>query len=65
MPIFEYRCQICGEKFDKLVRDSTDSSEIRCPKCQSQEVKRLVSLFGMGGAGSFASQESSSCTSFS
>ncbi len=65
MPIFEYRCQICGEKFDKLVRDSTNPSEILCPKCRSQEVKRLVSLFGLGGASSFTGQESNSCTSFS
>ena len=33
MPIYEYECPVCGEKFE-LRRGTTDSdSEIKCPKC--------------------------------
>jgi len=45
MPIYEYRCLECGEKFEKLVRLSTSTSEIECPKCGGQEVGKLISAF--------------------
>jgi len=31
MPIFEYRCESCDSKFEKLVRRAGDAVE--CPKC--------------------------------
>jgi putative FmdB family regulatory protein len=44
MPIYEYRCQACGEEFDKLIRSlSQIPQEMICPKCQSKEVQRVVS----------------------
>jgi putative FmdB family regulatory protein len=45
MPIYEYRCSECGEKFEKLVRLSTSTSEIECPKCGGQKVDKLISVF--------------------
>jgi len=45
MPIYEYRCQECGEKFEKLVRFSTSISEIECPKCGGRNVGKLISAF--------------------
>ena len=45
MPIYEYRCLECGEKFEKLVRLSTSTSEIECPKCGEQKVEKLISTF--------------------
>lgn len=48
MPIYEYRCQKCGERFE-LRRSMADSdSEIKCPKCQAEQPKRLLSLFARG-----------------
>lgn len=47
MPIYEYRCLECGEKFEKLVRFSTPVSEIKCPKCGGREVEKLISNFGL------------------
>ncbi len=45
MPIYEYRCRECGERFE-LRRSINDSdSEIKCPKCQAKHPERLVSLF--------------------
>lgn len=49
MPIYEYRCQECGEKFDKLIRSSTDQTEISCPGCGSKQAEKVPSLFGTSG----------------
>jgi putative FmdB family regulatory protein len=51
MPIYEYRCEKCGKDFDLFVRSATQQSEPECPRCGSTEVKKAVSLFGVGGAG--------------
>jgi len=45
MPIYEYRCSECEEKFEKLVRLSASTSEIECPKCGEQRVEKLISTF--------------------
>ena len=56
MPIFEFVCLDCGDSFDRLLRSSFAISEINCPACESQEVKKKLSLFssnigsGMGTA---------------
>ena len=31
VPIYEYRCQACGDKFEKLLRRSEDAMESGCP----------------------------------
>jgi len=46
MPIYEYRCQQCGEKFEKLVRSFSSDPEVRCPKCGGRKVEKTFSLFG-------------------
>ena len=44
MPIYEYRCQTCGEQFEKLIRSlSQVPREMSCPECQSREVQRVLS----------------------
>ena len=45
MPIYEYRCLECGEKFEKLVRFGASTSEIQCPKCGGRKVEKLISAF--------------------
>jgi putative FmdB family regulatory protein len=65
MPIYEYRCSVCGEKFEKLVRGSSGQQEIHCPSCSADRVERLVSTFGFssgsGGGPSYGSASSSGC----
>lgn len=53
MPIYEYRCGICGQKFE-LRRSLADSdSEIRCPGCQAEHPERLISAsYLVGGKSS-------------
>jgi putative FmdB family regulatory protein len=53
MPIYEYRCSECGEKFEKLVRFSASASEVECPKCGARKADKLISAFSakMSSAG--------------
>ncbi|MBC7253849.1 MAG: zinc ribbon domain-containing protein [Actinobacteria bacterium] len=51
MPIFEYRCQECGQRFDVFFRRPEDAEEESpaCGKCGSRKVRKLFSLVGLGG----------------
>lgn len=53
MPIFEYRCQECGHRFDAFFRRAEDaeSEAPRCGKCGSPAVRKLFSVIGLGSAG--------------
>ena len=59
MPIYEYRCETCGEAFEVFVRSISRQINLICPKCGSKKVKKALSLFGVGGTtGSNASNVS-------
>lgn len=45
MPIYEYKCDDCGSKFEVLKRISENRNE-KCPECNSKKVKRLISTGG-------------------
>ncbi|PWH18568.1 MAG: FmdB family transcriptional regulator [Ardenticatenia bacterium] len=49
MPIYEYVCQDCGERYEKLVRSGTDKVELICPRCGSRQARKALSLFGLRG----------------
>lgn len=49
MPIYEYVCQDCGEKYEKLVRSSTAKVTLVCPSCGSERGEKALSLFGAVG----------------
>lgn len=52
MPIYEYACEACGERFDKLVRSlSQEATQAACPACQSTETRRLISAPAVHTAG--------------
>jgi putative FmdB family regulatory protein len=53
MPIFEYACQDCGHKFETLVRSGTAPT---CPKCQSTQLDKQLSVFATAGTGASAPQ---------
>jgi len=42
MPIFEYKCNTCGNRFELLVRGCDTPS---CPQCGSKDLEKLFSLF--------------------
>ena len=44
MPIYEYHCPQCGSDFEKLIIGQT---AVACPTCESFQVNRTVSRFGL------------------
>lgn len=61
MPIYEYRCEECGERFDKFVRSAATPIEVVCPKCQSVKCRKSISLFGMSGSSTQSAGAAASC----
>lgn len=59
MPIFEYECTSCGKRFDKLVRSTAAATEVECPECRSREVRKQISLFGLGTSSALGSAAAS------
>ncbi|HEU0264293.1 MAG TPA: zinc ribbon domain-containing protein [Geobacterales bacterium] len=55
MPIYEYLCQQCGERFSLIQKMGSDSSAVRCSKCGSSDVKREISSFSCSGGQSIGS----------
>ena len=45
MPIFEYKCQDCGTKFEKLLRRSAEATELDCPSCGQNHLTQEFSTF--------------------
>jgi len=50
MPIYEYRCESCAEKFEVLTRFAERDSAQVCPACESTKTRVLVSSFAFAGA---------------
>ncbi len=44
MPIYEYACGHCDERFEELVA-AADSADVVCPSCGSKKVERRYSMF--------------------
>jgi len=49
MPIYEYECRACQNRFEVFVRpSSTEAPEApSCPECQSKDLQRLLSAFAV------------------
>ena len=52
MPIYEYSCDDCGTKFEKLVRRAADVPELECPSCGQKHLKQELSTFAAHANGS-------------
>ncbi|HEX4810721.1 MAG TPA: zinc ribbon domain-containing protein [Bryobacteraceae bacterium] len=52
MPIFEYSCDDCGTKFEKLVRRSAEADAVRCPSCGQDHLTTEYSTFAAHAQGS-------------
>jgi len=58
MPVYVYRCRLCGTEFEKLVLSVARADEgVVCPCCQGQEVERRPALFGLEHAPTARSAE--------
>jgi len=48
MPIYEYECRECKNRFESLVLDSTPPE---CPECEATDLERLMSLSSVSSDG--------------
>ncbi|MCI4445799.1 MAG: zinc ribbon domain-containing protein [Candidatus Aminicenantes bacterium] len=64
MPIYEYVCLKCQKRFEQLVTNRQEEKAV-CPYCQSEQVKKLISSFGIGGGVNRLKNSSGSCSSCS
>ena len=46
MPVYEYICNKCSREFERLV---FGQATVTCTECGSQDVRKKMSSFGMGG----------------
>lgn len=60
MPIYEYRCKGCGNKFERLVRGK---EKVTCPKCGKGSPDKLFSVFGVKSSGTFKPSSGGGCSS--
>ena len=45
MPIYEYECEACGERFEELVAVTT--AEVPCPECGSELEVMMLEPVGL------------------
>lgn len=50
MPIHEFQCPTCGERFEEIVRlGATEAPP--CPKCHGRDARRLLSVCAVSVSG--------------
>lgn len=47
MPVYEFECEECGERFEELT--SSDTRSLKCPHCGSNRTRRLLSPVSPAG----------------
>jgi putative FmdB family regulatory protein len=50
MPIYEYLCRCCGNRFSLLRPMREADLIVPCPKCEAVETKRVPSVVAVRGA---------------
>ncbi|MBD3288189.1 zinc ribbon domain-containing protein [candidate division KSB1 bacterium] len=61
MPIYEYKCQNCGEKFEEFQSVGSGNEDVACPNCGTPRPERLFSAFSSSGTSERAAGSSGSC----
>jgi putative FmdB family regulatory protein len=51
MPMYEYGCLACHNRFDRLRRMDQNDSDLSCPHCRSAQVQRKLSTFAAHSRG--------------
>jgi putative FmdB family regulatory protein len=51
MPIFEYRCESCGHKFEAILLGDQSPE---CPKCHTEKLEKQLSTFAVSKGGAAA-----------
>jgi putative FmdB family regulatory protein len=56
MPIYEYKCDSCGNKFEKLVRRPEETTGLECPSCGDRHLSQEYSTFAAHANGAAPSR---------
>ena len=63
MPIYEYMCLDCDERFEQVRLMKEADQPIACSNCGSQHTSRMLSLFFASSGGKVVAGASSGCAS--
>ena len=58
MPIFEYRCESCGHKFEAIL---FGEQKPECPKCHTEKLEKQLSTFAVNAKGGSSPSPSMGC----
>jgi len=61
MPLYEYRCTACGEKFEVRQSMGEDGAKLNCPKCKAAKPEKLFSTFFSSGSSGPSDMSLPSC----
>ncbi len=61
MPLYEYRCEECGEQFELRRSMQASDDPAACPQCAGEHTKRQISLFISVNKGSQAASSGGGC----
>ncbi len=61
MPIYEFKCLKCQEFFELLVINN-DEAELKCPKCNSKEFERVLSVTNFAAGNSTGGNQGPAAT---
>ncbi len=64
MPIYEFQCKSCGYVFELLLMSKEEMEDVRCAKCASPDVGKLMSAANVatGSSGSVSPASTSTPT---
>ena len=69
MPVYDYKCRKCGAEFEKFLRSMAAAASVKCEKCGSSKVEKMVTCCAISSAGKSESAghsaSSHSCSSCS
>ncbi len=59
MPIHEFKCSSCDHVFEMLIMNQDEIADLRCPKCMSPEIDKLMSAANVSVGASSTSTSTS------
>lgn len=66
MPLYEYRCATCDERFDLIRRWMEADKPAECPSCKTETGQRALAAPaptpGSGSSGGFSTASSGGCS---
>lgn len=62
MPLYEYRCGGCGERFEVLQRMGEGAGSLACPRCGAARPERQLSTFAAATHGGATASAADACS---